>query len=133
TWQKNTTYNIGSLVMTQANNGHIYECIENGVSGVSQPNLPLTPNASVFDLANSKGWIANKVYEVDDIVVPTNGHQLYYYKCVTGGTSGVREPIWSTITGVQNNDGSARWQVYKTVKWREVGVSCDFKNFGKIY
>lgn len=132
TWQERTSYKLGDLVMTQSNNGHIYECIENGTSGVSQPSFPITPNSSVFDFRNANAWIGNYVYNVDDIVLATNGNQLYYYKCTTGGTSSTAEPTWSLTSGTQINDGSAIWQTYKSVKWKEVGTSCDFKEFGKI-
>lgn len=132
TWQERTTYRLGDMVSTQSNNGHVYECIENGVSGVVQPVFPTSTNGLVFDFTNARGWIANSVYAIDSIVLSTDGNQLNYYKCIIAGTSGVVEPKWSLTSGTTAIDGSAQWQTYKTIKWKEVGASCDFRSFGQI-
>lgn len=132
TWQERTIYNLGDIVISSVNNGHIYECVENGISGVSEPTFPTATNSAVFDKKNSAIWIPNRVYKVDDIVTATNGSELYYYRCTIAGTSGTTEPDWTQVAGTSISDGSARWQVYKTVKWKEVGVSCSFRDFGTI-
>lgn len=131
-WQKGTTYNIGDRVMPDINNGHYYECIANGTSGVANPVFPTATNGMVYDTTGGSVWIANYVYNVDDIVFAINSNQVYFYKCIRGGTSDTTEPTWALNSGSTINDGSAIWQSYKSVRWKEAGVSCEFREFGRI-
>lgn len=132
TWQKKTIYKLGDIVMSNGNNGHYYQCTESGESGLSSPSFPTTVGQSVFDHAGATAWNANYVYELDDLVLAPLGDQLYYYKCIKKGTSSTIEPTWSRVSGMTFMDGTVQWQTYKTVKWTEVGVSCEFREFGKI-
>jgi hypothetical protein len=64
-----------------------------------------------FDLRGYKvafgvHWKAERVYQVDDVVVPTDGTEQLF-KCTTAGTAGSTEPTWPTSGTV--SDGSAVW------------------------
>lgn len=133
TRQNKKTYNIGDMVISNANNGHLYICTESGTSGLVEPLLPVSSQATVFDHSQASLWTSNYVYEIDDVVLANNGSELYYYKCTKSGVSGVTEPSWPTVSGATITDATTIWQAYKTVKWKEAGVSCDFKPFGLIY
>lgn len=132
TWQVNTVYRTGDLVAPNINNGHIYECIENGTSGLNEPSFPLANDAYVFDNKGSLPWLANYVVSLDNIVFSSDGEQLYYYKCIKAGTTSTTEPVWARNSGAIIDDGSAQWQSYKAIKWKEVGVSSNFRDFGNI-
>ena len=132
-WKKNTVYTIGELVVPNSNNGHVYRCVENGTSGNSQPNFPLTSRSRVSDIAGSKEWEGDYVYSTGDIVFARGDNQrLYHYRCISSGVSSGTEPVWNETTGTTIVDGSVQWQTYKTAVWEEFGGSCNFRGFGKI-
>lgn len=131
-WKRETTYNLKDKTISQANNGHYYECIASGTSALSEPAFPTTPDSVFFDLYGHTVWKSAYNYSVDDIVVSTVGDKSYYYKCIIAGTSGVGEPNWTNVSGSTVVDGSVRWFVYKTVIWQEKGLSCEFVPFGAV-
>lgn len=131
-WMPNRKYNVGDIVIPTINNGHYYQCIESGTSSPLEPNFPISSNEEIEDIKNITFWEASKVYEVGDIVRKNAGGKAYYYQCVIAGTSDTVEPNWSDIEGTTIVDGSVHWYVYKTVKWKEAGISCEFRPFGKI-
>lgn len=49
TWVAATTYAIGAVVMPAARNGHRYEAIRAGASGVAAPSFPIGQEATVSD------------------------------------------------------------------------------------
>jgi hypothetical protein len=131
-WKHEESYNIGDLVIPTIDNGHVYECVVNGTSGGQEPVFPTNTNGTVLDISGHTVWSPSKVYDVGDIVIPTNSDTSYYYKCVTAGTSNNVEPSWLRTEGLTIVDGSVVWYVYKTVEWKEVGSSCLFTTFGEI-
>lgn len=131
-WKKQTVYNTGDKVMSEINNGHYYECIASGTSGVTEPAFPLTGGETVYDLFGFVMWTGSYNYSLGDIVVSTVGDKSYYYKCIIAGTSGANEPSWRNISGSTIIDGGCQWLAYKTVIWQEKGISCEFIPFGSI-
>ena len=132
-WKKNTTFKIGDLIVPNQDNGHVYRCVENGVSGTTEPIFPTTSVSRVSDIVGAQEWTEEYVYKVGDIVYKVGDNQrLYHYRCTDSGTSGETEPKWNTSVGKTITDGTVQWQTYKTVVWEEFGVSCEFRGFGKI-
>jgi hypothetical protein len=131
-WQSNKAYSLGDLVFKNDNNGHIYECVIEGTSAVAEPMFPTVADSTVLDTTNHTTWQADTVYNVGDIVIATVGGALYYYQCVNSGVSGSTEPSWTNVDGVTVNDNSTLWRTHKTVQWKEVGASCEFRKFGLI-
>lgn len=132
TWQANTSYSVGDQVLPLVNNGHIYTCVEDGTSVLSEPSHSVINGTSYFDIRGASEWISNYVYNIDDIVLATDGSQLFYFKCIRGGTSAITEPVWVNTSGATIMDGSTQWQTFKTVKWKESGISSNFREFGNI-
>ncbi len=132
-WTRNTKYKVGDLVFPTTNNGHYYQCITEGTSAYLEPTFLTASGSEIEDLSNVTFWTASTVYKIGDIVRKVAGDKNYFYQCVVAGTTGATEPSWTDIEGVTIPDGSVSWYVYKTVKWKEVGISCEFRNFGKIY
>lgn len=67
---------------------------------------------SLIGKAQKSTWVANHVYSVNDICIPTHLKESNrYYKCTTGGTShATTEPTWPN--GAKNDtitDGSVVW------------------------
>jgi hypothetical protein len=59
-------------------------------------------------------WEPSTVYELDDLVFPTNpANTPYYYKRISAGTSGETEPSWPTTPAGQCDDGavSNAWEL----------------------
>lgn len=131
-WQRNKRYNIGDIVSPNVNNGHYYQCVVDGTSAFSEPQFPTVSSSEVEDIANITFWEASTVYEEGDIVRKVEGDKNYFYQCIVSGTSGTIEPKWNDVEGVSIVDGSVTWYAHKTVKWKEIGVSCEFREFGKI-
>lgn len=131
-WQKQYSYAAGNKVKASPDNGHYYECIIGGTSGMKQPTFPTTSGSLVYDLYGHTAWKPSYHYKLDEIVVATNGDMSYYYKCIIEGASDSVEPAWGNISGSTIVDGSVHWYVYKTVQWKEMGASCEFVPFGTI-
>ncbi|OME53972.1 hypothetical protein BSK59_15435 [Paenibacillus odorifer] len=131
-WQNKKVYSVGDLITPNKDNGHYYECITGGTSGLHEPSLTTVTGNAQYDTFGSSEWISQYNYRVDDIVVATNNSKLYYYKCIQQGITGNFEPNWSNVSGSTVLDGSVTWLVIKTVQWREKGASCNFQPFGYI-
>lgn len=70
--------------------------------------------SSVVVEADAAAWAADTAYALGDIVKPTTGTGLHYYRCTVAGTSAaVTEPTWPT-------DGST--VVDNTVTWEDAGT-----------
>lgn len=54
-------------------------------------------------------WATGTAYLAGDVVIPLaqNGHR---FVCVTAGTSGATEPVWSTANFSNVGDGDVLWQ-----------------------
>ncbi|MCY9758377.1 hypothetical protein M5X00_29605 [Paenibacillus alvei] len=131
-WLASTTYQVGEKVMPDKNNGHYYECVVSGTTTLVEPLFDTMSNAVVFDLRGHTVWKPNNHYNLNDIIIPTNGDMTYYYRCITDGVSGSIEPTWKKVAGDTVKDGGAVFYVYKTVQWRESGESCEFVPFGIV-
>lgn len=131
-WSSQKTYAVGDLITSILNNGHYYQCISSGTSAVLEPELSSIENSTTMDISMHDVWQESHVYNIDDIVVSSIGDKSYYYKCLVNGLSGTVEPNWINVAGSTVNDGAIQWYVYKTVIWKEMGISCRFEPFGKI-
>lgn len=129
-WSALKLYTIGDKVSPTVNNGHYYTCKKTGYSSPFEPDWMVSNSSMTEDTKNKAVWQAAKFYEVNDIVVPTIGNDMFYH-CVTAGTSGVLEPTW-TSEGSSVVDHQAIWLGYRIVKWQESGTSAHFRPFGKI-
>lgn len=130
-WQSIHAYNIGDKVLATTNNGHCYECIQSGYSAPYEPAWLVAALTTTEDTRNKTVWAPSTFYELNEIVVPSVPNDRFYV-CTVSGTSGTEEPAWSTANGVATSDNGAVWMTYRIVKWRECGVSANFRPFGKI-
>lgn len=131
-WKSNKSYAVGDLVRAKPDNGNIYKAVVSGKSMVKTPNFLTNKNVEFYD-ASGNQWMPSYNYNVDDVVFSTDGTVLFYYVCETSGLSDVNEPLWNTIQeGTTHIDGTVTWRKEKTIKWKQVGVSCNFRPFGKI-
>lgn len=131
-WTPLTQYGLGDTIRAKTDNGNIYECIVEGRSMTHIPTFLTNTNVEFYD-ADGNHWMSNYNYQVDDVVFSTDNDITYYYICETAGLSSLTEPIWSShIEGTTFADGSAVWRKEKTVKWKQIGSSTDFRPFGKI-
>ena len=131
-WKSNKNYIVGDLIKAEPDNGGLYECIVEGKSTTTPPTFLSGLHLEFYD-ANGQNWRKEYNYEVGDLVFSTNGSKQFYYICETAGYSSSSEPEWSLV---QNNtafiDGSVVWRKAKTIKWKRIGNSCEFRPFGKI-
>lgn len=132
-WTPNTAFNVGDIICPVVNNGHYYRCIEAGTSSPLEPTFTTTSGSEVEDIKNITFWSPSTVYKVGDIVRRVAGDKNYFYQCIIAGTSSPTQPSWIDTQGVTIVDGTVTWYVYKTVKWKEFGISCEFRPFGKVY
>ncbi|TVX86082.1 hypothetical protein [Paenibacillus agilis] len=131
-WEKQETYVAGNKIVVNPDNGHYYECVVGGTSGLKQPALSTISGSITHDLYGHTEWKPATHYRVDDIVVATSGDKSYYYKCIIDGVSDIFEPQWNNVSGTTIVDTSVHWYVYKTVEWKEMGSSCEFVPFGIV-
>lgn len=130
-WEAIRSYSVGDTVLSTTNNGHYYTCTQSGYSAPAEPNWLIASNSITEDTKNKKTWQAQFAYKLYDIVVPTIPNDRFYV-CTVAGTSSSREPNWSTTNGNATSDGQVIWMTYKIVKWKESGISANFRPFGKI-
>ncbi|POZ57250.1 hypothetical protein LYSIN_02034 [Lysinibacillus sphaericus] len=129
---RNKDYVVGELIKAVPDNGGLYECVVDGRSSTSSPTYLTGLNQEFYD-TNGTNWRKEYNYEVGDIIYPTNGNKQYYYICETAGLSSTTEPEWTAIqNGITSIDGSVVWRKAKTIKWKRIGSSCEFRPFGKI-
>lgn len=131
-WQPKKSYTVGQEIKAQPDNGNIYRCVASGRSMVNSPTF-LVGNGVEFYDANGDKWFPNYNYQVNDVVFATNGSKLFYYICETAGITDTNEPIWSGISaGTTIIDGSVVWRKESTIRWKQVGISSEFRPFGKV-
>ncbi|GAA4881754.1 hypothetical protein GCM10023310_72290 [Paenibacillus vulneris] len=130
-WKTLTTYVVGDYVFPMNNNGHYYECIQAGRSGVTEPSFSTVAGDIISDTRNGETWKASRLYQLNDIVFPFVDNNRFYV-CATSGVSASTEPSWSLTDGGITSDGSVIWKGYRITKWQTKGTSCHFKPFGKI-
>jgi hypothetical protein len=128
-WTALTSYSAGGKILSS---GKIYEAQNTGYSSSLIPTLPATVGGTVQGTNGTTTWAANKVYNVNDVVVPPTGNG-YFYQCTTAGTSAATAPAtWSTTDGATMMDGTATWTVRTTITWKMIGVQATFKPYGMI-
>lgn len=131
-WLALKAYALGDLIRTTPDNGNVYECVTDGRSMANTPTFLTNSNVEFYD-ANGNQWMINYNYNINDVVFSTDGNQTFYYICETAGLSDITEPVWNNIpAGTTIIDGSVVWRKEKTVKWKQVNPSCNFRPFGKI-
>lgn len=130
-WSAVKQVNVGDAIVPTINNGHYYICTQSGYTAPVEPNWLVAAQTITEDTRNKSTWQPSKHYNVNDIVVPTIPNDRFYL-CVTSGTSGTGEPNWATSNGISTVDNKAIWISYKIVKWKESGVSVNFRPYGKI-
>lgn len=131
-WKPLKTYTTDSLIRAVPDNGNVYKCITEGRSMNKKPTFLTNPNVEFYD-ANGNKWMPQYNYEVDDVVFSTDGSVVFYYICETAGISSMEEPDWNLISsGTTLIDGSVTWRKEKTVKWKQVNTSSNFRPFGEI-
>lgn len=131
-WRKNTAYLVGDYMRATPDNGNVYQAVVNGKSMMKTPTFLTNPNVEFSD-ATGNQWMSTYNYDVDDVAFPTDGSTTHYLVCETAGLSDTSEPNWTTIpVGATATDGSVVWRREKTVKWKQVAASCNFRPFGKI-
>lgn len=131
-WKPDKIYVLGEEVTANPNNGNIYRCTVAGRSMMNNPSWQYGTGVEFYD-ASGNSWMKSFVYKVGDVVFSTNGSKLFYYICVTAGLSSNIEPSWSAaLSGTTIVDGSVVWRKEPTVRWKQVGVSAEFRPFGKV-
>lgn len=60
----------------------------------------------------SRGWQANKVYNLGEIIHSTTlANSMKMFECTVAGASGLTEPTWGAV-GTTITDGTCQWKVY---------------------
>lgn len=131
-WGKLKNYSLNDLIRAKPDNGNVYKCITDGRSMITTPTFLTNVNVEFYD-ANGSKWIPNKNYELGDVVFSLDSSVIFYYVCETAGLTETDEPLWSNVpVSTTVKDGSVVWRKEKTVKWKQVDASCNFRPFGKI-
>ena len=132
-WQPKTEVKIGDKVKSIPTNGNYYTCISEGRTVALQPVFYVGAGVEFSDASSAVLWKPNYNYEVNDIVVQTDGSKIFYYICETAGYTNSVEPSW-TITPIGSTliDGSVVWRKEKAVIWKQAGNTAEFRPFGKI-
>ncbi|OXS74298.1 hypothetical protein B1B04_09230 [Lysinibacillus sp. KCTC 33748] len=131
-WKPKVNYTVGQEIKAKPDNGNIYRCVTAGKSMVHSPTFLVGEGVEFYD-ANGNKWFPNYNYQVNDVIFAVNGSKLYYYICETAGITGTSEPIWSSVLPSSTVvDGSVVWRKEATVKWKQVGISSEFRPFGKV-
>jgi len=66
-------------------------------------------------------WTTSKVYVTGDTMRPPapNG---FVYECLTGGTSGLAEPVFGTVQDAEFSDGSVTWKTHVNYTISQVSI-----------
>lgn len=131
-WLSNTRFTVGDFVIDPSNNGHVYKCVSDGLSAISQPTFLTSTSSTFYDVGASTVWSSSNAYQLNDIVIASNGDKSYYFKCITAGTSSTVEPSWVFTDGTTIVDGTVVWLVCKSAQWKEDGNSSYFLPFGEV-
>jgi hypothetical protein len=62
----------------------------------------------IVDSTAMSEWEASHSYTLGTAILPTTSNN-YYYFCSNAGISGTTEPVWTTIAGNVNLDGTCSW------------------------
>lgn len=131
-WEPLKNVSLNDLMRAKPDNGNVYKCVTDGRTMQNTPTFLTNPNVEFYD-ANGNQWRREYNYEVDDVVFAVNGSVIFYFICETAGLSALAEPNWDDMpVGTTSIDGSVVWRKEKTVKWKQIDVSCNFRPFGKI-
>ncbi|MBF0225588.1 MAG: prepilin-type N-terminal cleavage/methylation domain-containing protein [Desulfobacterales bacterium] len=115
-WQPSKNYVVNSRVYPTGNRTYFYKCVNAGRSGNVEPSWPSNGIGSIIDggilwsgSVHSK-WQSNKVYSINDIIVPVNSNG-HIYKCTNSTTSrsGMNEPVWPKNSGASVIDAGVTW------------------------
>lgn len=131
-WKPDQAYLAGSVIKAKPDNGNIYTCTVAGKSMSNNPTFLVGTGIEFYD-AVGDFWYPDYVYNVNDVVFPTNGSKLFFYVCQTAGITNGTEPSWSSVaTGSTVINGSVVWRKEATIRWKQSGVSAGFRPFGKV-
>ncbi|MEK4025523.1 hypothetical protein [Sporosarcina sp. FSL W7-1283] len=131
-WKPLKNFMENDIIRAFPDNGNIYKCITAGKTMARTPSFLTNASVEFYD-ANGNKWIPNYNYEVNDVVFSLDNSVVFYYICETAGFSATEEPDWNKVAnGTTVIDGSVTWRKERTVKWKQVGTSSNFKPFGKI-
>lgn len=80
-----------------------------------------------YSLANSKPkWESQKAYNIGDMIMPDGNSTGHYYECITAGTSGDVEPVFTQDSGATITDGTVVWKE-KGSFWSEWKKTSEYK------
>ena len=129
----NTAYKVGDLVTPlETNLMSYYKCTTAGTTSPHPANF-LNTSETFYDVDNAKEWKPSFSWKKDEVIFATTGDKTYYMKCEKAGVSALGEPVWSKVNvNTTVNDGSVTWRKMQNIKWQRVGVSAQFRPFGKI-
>lgn len=131
-WKPLKTHMVNDIVRAVPDNGNIYKCITAGRTMARTPTFLTNPNVEFYD-ATGNQRMPQRNYNVNDVVFSTDNSVVFYYICETAGFTDIDEPDWNSIAnGTTLIDGTVTWRKEKTVKWKQVDISSNFKPFGKI-
>lgn len=130
-WLSKNLYTFGDTVVPTIDNGHFYQCIQTGKSGVTVPTFSVSAGGIVDDTYGFTIWQGTQSYALNSIIKPTLNNDRMYV-CTFAGVSGTTEPIWNTIEDSFTSDNGIQWNCYKIVKWEEKGTAVKFNIFATI-
>lgn len=129
--RQNQSYQVGDLISSD-NSNYYFECVSEGKTP-NRPTVFLGAGVEFFDVKNVNTWRPNTNYVLDEVVIATNGSEIFYYIVEVSGASSLSEPNWSSIgAGTTLVDGSVTWRKEKNPKWIRRGFSANFRPFGLI-
>lgn len=132
-WQSKKAYAVGEKIKGTLSNNNAYTCISDGVSVAIPPSFPIGEGTEFSDASGASVWKPNYNYELNDIVIQTDGSKIFYYICETAGYTNSNEPSWAlTSIGSTLIDGSTVWRKEKAIIWKQTGKTSVFRPFGKI-
>lgn len=137
-WKKSTSYSASNpiiKVLPTGMNGRFYICTSNGTSGTSEPQWRDYGETQDGGARWKAGiWVKQTAYAAGDMVIPTNpnGH---FYRCITAGTSGVVEPVWTLTGSTTINDGAQWMRLLGYLKLQIGAADANLKDnsYGKYY
>ncbi len=132
TWQPDTAYNVGDIVVPSTPNGKFYICkqagaVTNGTTGATEPTWNKTIGATTADNnitwtctvrgfkigeSGASSWEPNTQYDLDQDRMPTvddgTAFRLTNIANPGGATSGSSEPTWA-VGNLDTPDGDLVW------------------------
>lgn len=73
----------------------------------------------------------SKSHALGDIVAPITPNGLFY-ECVQAGISSATEPTWNINPYSTFLDGTVRWQGFRLITWKDMGLKAVFNPYGLI-